>query len=285
MTPWSLGGTHSGSDQADGIPLDKPLSDDTHELLVALAIGHRHDGSIGTDTISSSCAVAPDLLRYRGPREEDRVKLELRSGLIEVPGGLPTFASQGLEARALAIGGIAADSYDYLARLLGLRPEAHVLVLSEADWAAKNEVPLYGLPNAADGTLTVAGTEAPFWSEVGTMVAEADRAELEATYRTGDGSVKFGPFFDLIAGVPPRVGRAACSGIAGHPPHATAPWREGAPRGVRVPDGRRFRAHVQRDARSELCLVPVPAAGGCRGGLPSHGRTRGCPALQCFPAR
>jgi hypothetical protein len=125
--------------------------------------------------------------------------LELRSGLIEVPGGLPTFASQGLEARALAIGGIAADSYDYLAHLLGLRPEAQVLVLSEADWAAKNEVQPYGLPNAADGTLTVAGTEAPFWSEVGTMVAEADRAELEATYRTGDGSVKFGPFFDLIA--------------------------------------------------------------------------------------
>ncbi len=124
---------------------------------------------------------------------------ELRSGLVQVPGGLPTFASAGLEARALEIGRIAADSYAYLAELLGLRPDAQVLVLSEADWASKSDVPLYGLPNASDGTLTVAGTEAPFWSEVGSMVAEADRAELEAAYRAPDGSVAFGPFFDLVA--------------------------------------------------------------------------------------
>jgi hypothetical protein len=74
-----------------------------------------------------------------------------------------------------------------------------VLVLSEADWAAKSEVPLYGLPNAGDGTLTVAGTEAPFWAEVGAMVADEDQAELQAAYRADDGSVKFGPFFDLVA--------------------------------------------------------------------------------------
>ena len=127
------------------------------------------------------------------------MRIELRSGLVEVPGGLPTFGSEGLEARALAIGGIAADSYDYLAGLLRLRPEAQVLVLSEADWASKSEVPLYGLPNAGDGTLTVAGNEAPLWSEVGSMVAEADRAELEAAYRAPDGSMAFGPFWDLVA--------------------------------------------------------------------------------------
>lgn len=127
------------------------------------------------------------------------MKLELRSGLLEVPGALPTFASAGLEARAEAIGRMAADSYDYLADLLGLRPEAQVLVLSEADWASKSEVPLYGLPYASDGTLIVAGTEAPFWTEAGSMVAEADRAELEAAYRAPDGSVAFGRFFDLIA--------------------------------------------------------------------------------------
>jgi hypothetical protein len=76
------------------------------------------------------------------------VKMELRSGLVEVPGGLPTFASAGLEARAVVIGRIAADSYAYLADLLALRPDAQVLVLSEADWASKSGVPLYGLPNA-----------------------------------------------------------------------------------------------------------------------------------------
>jgi hypothetical protein len=127
------------------------------------------------------------------------VKMELRSGLVEVPGGLPTFASAGLEARAVVIGRIAADSYAYLADLLALRPDAQVLVLSEADWASKSGVPLYGLPNASAGTLTVAGTEAPFWSETGSMVPDADRAELDAAYRAPDGSVTFGPFFDLIA--------------------------------------------------------------------------------------
>ncbi len=127
------------------------------------------------------------------------MKTELRSGLVQVPGDLPTFASAGIEGRAEAIGRIAADSHAYLADLLGLRPEAQVLVLSEADWASKSEVPLYGLPYADDGTLIVAGTEAPFWTEAGSMVGEADRAELEAAYRAPDGSVAFGPFFDLIA--------------------------------------------------------------------------------------
>jgi hypothetical protein len=130
--------------------------------------------------------------------QEHRVRIELRTGLVEVPGGLPTFASEGLEARASAIGAIAADSYDYLAGLLHLRPEAQVLVLSEADWASKSDVPIYGLPNAGDGTLTVAA-DAPLWSEVGSMVADEDRAELEAAYRAPDGSVAFGPFWDLVA--------------------------------------------------------------------------------------
>ena len=123
----------------------------------------------------------------------------LRSGFVQVLGGLPTIASMGLETRAEAIGRIAADSYDHLADLLGLRPDAQVLVLCEADWGSKSEVPLYGLPYASDGTLIVAGTEAPFWTETGSMVAEADRAELKAAYRTPDGSVRFGSFFDLIA--------------------------------------------------------------------------------------
>ena len=49
----------------------------------------------------------------------------LRDGLVEVPGGLPTFASAGLEARAALIGRIAADSYAYIAGLLGFSPETH----------------------------------------------------------------------------------------------------------------------------------------------------------------
>jgi hypothetical protein len=127
------------------------------------------------------------------------MKTELREGLVEVPGGLPTFASDGLEAAAAAVGRIASDSYEYLAELLDRRPEAQVLVLNEDDWSKKSAVSLYGLPNAGDGTLTVAGTEAPFWGELAGMVAEEDKLELEATYAEPDGRLRFGPFFDLVA--------------------------------------------------------------------------------------
>jgi hypothetical protein len=127
------------------------------------------------------------------------MKAELRDGLVEVPGGLPTFASEGLERAAATIGGIASDSYEYLAELLDHRPEAQVLVLSAADWATKSEQPLYGLPNAGDGTLTVAGTEAPFWGDLADMVADDDRPELDSVYVDADGQLRFGPFFDLVA--------------------------------------------------------------------------------------
>jgi hypothetical protein len=126
---------------------------------------------------------------------------DLRDGLVAVSGGLPTFASAGVEARAESIGRIAADAHDYLGGLLGFRPETQVLVLSEADWTSRTETPLYGLPNASNGTLVVAGTEAPLWGQFAAMVPEADRPELERAY--GDpgrgGAVTLGPFMDLIA--------------------------------------------------------------------------------------
>ncbi len=123
----------------------------------------------------------------------------LRDGLVEVPGGLPTFASAGLEERATEIGRRAAASHAYLAGLLGRRPEAQVLVLSEADWDDRSSIGLYGLPNADNGTLVVAGTEAPFWSELGAHADEAGPRELAAVYGRSDGSLGFAPFFDLIA--------------------------------------------------------------------------------------
>ena len=123
----------------------------------------------------------------------------LRDGLVEVPGGLPTFASAGLEARAASIGRIAADSHAYLANLLGFSPQTQVLVLSEADWPSRTETPLFGLPNAANGSLVVAGTEAPFWEQLTEMVAQADRPELARVYGRGDGTIRLGPFFDLVA--------------------------------------------------------------------------------------
>ena len=123
----------------------------------------------------------------------------LRDGLVEVPGGLPTFASAGLEARAALIGRIAADSHAYLSDLLGFSPETQVLVLSEADWPSRSGSPLYGLPNASNGTLVVAGTEAPFWDEVIETVAEPDRPELIRVYGDGSRTIRLGPFFDLVA--------------------------------------------------------------------------------------
>jgi hypothetical protein len=126
------------------------------------------------------------------------VNTGLRDGLVEVPGGLPTFASAGLEVRAALIGRIAADSHEYIAELLGFSPGTQVLVLSEVDWPSRTETPLYGLPNASDGTLVVAGTEAPFWGQLTEMVAEVDQPELARVYGSG-GAIRLGPFFDLVA--------------------------------------------------------------------------------------
>ena len=126
--------------------------------------------------------------------------LALRDGLIGVPGGLPTFASADMEARAALIGRIAADAHAYLADLLGFAPEAQVLVLSEADWPSRTETPVYGLPNASAGTLVVAGTEAPLWGQLTEMVAEDDQPELARVYGSGnDDAIQLGPFFDLVA--------------------------------------------------------------------------------------
>jgi hypothetical protein len=128
------------------------------------------------------------------------VDTTLREGLVEVQGGLPTFASPGLEERAGLIGQIAADSHAYIAGLLGFSPETQVLVLSEADWPSRTETPVYGLPNAGNHTLVVAGTEAPFWGQLAEMVALEDQPELARVYGTGSGgALELGPFFDLVA--------------------------------------------------------------------------------------
>jgi hypothetical protein len=127
------------------------------------------------------------------------VDTALRDGLVEVPGGLPTFASAGFEARAALIGRIAADSYAYIAGLLGFSPETQVLVLSEADWPSRTDTPTYGLPNAGNGTLVVAGTEAPLWGELTEMVAQDDQPELARIYSGDDSAIRLGPFFDLVA--------------------------------------------------------------------------------------
>jgi len=122
----------------------------------------------------------------------------LRAGLVEVPGGLPTFASAGVEERARDVGRIAADSYGYLAGLLGFRPDVQVFVVTEADWSRVTEA-LYGLPNAGNGTLVVAGDEPAWWAQFADMVQPEDRAEFDEVYGTDDGSFRLGPFMDLIA--------------------------------------------------------------------------------------
>lgn len=125
--------------------------------------------------------------------------IALRSGLIQAAGAVPTFASAGLERRAAAVAAIAGSSWDYLARLLEHRPDVQVLVLSEADWAGKCEVELFGLPNADKGTLTVAGTDAAWWSDLAAMAGDDRQGELATLYGGPDGKLDFGDFFDLIA--------------------------------------------------------------------------------------
>lgn len=141
--------------------------------------------------------------------------IAVRSGLVEIAGAVPTFASAGLEERATAIADIAGSSSEYLAGLLAHRPAMQVLVLSEADWAEKGRVPLFGLPNADSGTLVVAGTEAEWWSELVLMVGDDQQAELATVYGGPDGSIHLGDFFDLVA--IHEVAHLFCEGMVGFP--------------------------------------------------------------------
>src|SRR6476620_6482004 len=125
--------------------------------------------------------------------------IALRAGLIATPGAVPTFASVGLERRGAAIASIAGSSWDYLAGLLDHRPDIQVLVLSEADWATKCEVELFGLPNANEGTLTVAGTEAGWWPDLASMAGVDRQDELAAVYGGPDGRLRLAYFVDPIA--------------------------------------------------------------------------------------
>jgi hypothetical protein len=123
----------------------------------------------------------------------------LRAGLVEVSGRVPTFASAGLEHRAESIAEIAGSAVEYLAGPLGHRPEIQVLVLSEADWPEKGQVPLFGLPNAENGTLVVAGTEAAWWSDLVALVPDEHQAALATIHAGPDGQLHFDGFFDLVA--------------------------------------------------------------------------------------
>jgi hypothetical protein len=127
------------------------------------------------------------------------VDIAMRTGLVETEGAVPTFASAGLEPRAAVVAGIAGSSCDYLAGLLGHRPEVQVLVLSEADWAEKGRTPLFGLPNAEAGTLVVAGAEAEWWSDLAPLAGDDGQAQLSVVYGRPDGRLHLGDFFDLIA--------------------------------------------------------------------------------------
>lgn len=141
--------------------------------------------------------------------------IALREGLIEVAGSLPTYASVGVEHRAEAIGRIAASSYEYLAQLLRRRPEIQILVLSEADWATKGRAALFGLPNAGEGTLVVAGTEAPWWTDLAEMAPDHAKAEMDRVYAGSDGVLSLARFFDLVA--VHEVGHVFCGGVVRFP--------------------------------------------------------------------
>ena len=139
----------------------------------------------------------------------------LRAGLVATPGAVPMFASAGVEHRAAQVAAIARSSWDYLAELLGHRPEVQVLVLSEADWPAKGRVPLFGLPNAESGTLIVAGTVAGWWSELAPMAGAERQAEIASVYGGADGTLHLADFFDLVA--VHEVAHLFCEGIVVFP--------------------------------------------------------------------
>jgi len=108
--------------------------------------------------------------------------------------------TRGAEDRAGAIANRTERAREWLAGVLGVRPDVTLNVLGPADWERLAEVPLYGMPHfGADGMVFVAATPPPLFEDVAAMVdADASaghRSDLRRVY--GD-PLDLSPFMDLL---------------------------------------------------------------------------------------
>jgi hypothetical protein len=133
-------------------------------------------------------------------------RMVLGSGLAQLDGyRFEVRYSEGSLARARAAADVAADAYDYFARLFGVEPDIAVIVASPADWKSRQP---YGLPFFNDdagqirpGIIVMPAGSGDFWVGMGEDIRNASPhgySRLLAAYPDGAGGLDLQPFFDLV---------------------------------------------------------------------------------------
>jgi hypothetical protein len=114
--------------------------------------------------------------------------------------------SDGSLVRARAAADVAADAYDFFARLFsGVEPDIAIVVADEVDWLSRQP---YGLPFFNDddgqirpGIVVMPAGSGDFWTAMGQDLREASPdgyTRLLDTYPDGVGGLNLQPFFDLV---------------------------------------------------------------------------------------
>ncbi len=131
------------------------------------------------------------------------VKAQKYSGLEETSGlSFKLFHSNGMEARANAIGPRVEKAKAYYEKILSFKPSFTLLILTENDWSKFTSFPVYGMPHYAnDSVLVVAATDNALWQSFLPPLESLPtdlREKIKTVYAKGSG-VSMEAFFDLLA--------------------------------------------------------------------------------------
>lgn len=116
----------------------------------------------------------------------------------------PVYYSAGHAQRTATIAERVEKAMIYNQQMLGIKPVFTVLVLSQNDWHAFTNFPVYGMPHYVpeNKRLIVAAEDNPFWKSFLPPLDQLPpnlREAVSTTYKLEDGSVSMRAFFDLLA--------------------------------------------------------------------------------------
>lgn len=113
---------------------------------------------------------------------------------------VPTYVSDGDQARGRAVAGRTGRVLDWLSTVFGTYQTTTLYVVGPDDWGHVAAIPLYGMPHAVNDRVVTSSTPAPFWSEyidrIEPTLPAAGASRLRSVY--GDPPDLGGRFADLV---------------------------------------------------------------------------------------
>lgn len=115
----------------------------------------------------------------------------------------PLHASPGAEEAGLEVGRRCEAALAFLTELFDFRPRVVAMVLAPEHWQRHGTFPVYGMPHfMGQDTLVVASQDNDVWRGMEPPMEALSSSVLSAgqrVYGLPDGSLAYGPFFDLVA--------------------------------------------------------------------------------------